>query len=84
MEKGVGVKTAEGCKSGEGPPLFLGERLLPHGQVLLVLHQSDERRAGLDPQAVVVVLRITPGTNTHTHRGHQTDISKPVFVAVGA
>lgn len=25
-------------------PVFLGERLLPHGHVLLFIHQSEQRR----------------------------------------
>lgn len=41
-------------------PLFLRERLLPHGQMLLVFHQSEKRWAGLDSQSVIVVFRIAP------------------------
>lgn len=44
-------------------PLFLGERLLPHGQMLLVFHQTEKRGACLDPQPIVVVFRITPDRN---------------------
>lgn len=42
-------------------PLFLGEGLAPHGHVLLVLHQPQQGRAGLDAQAIVVVLGVAPG-----------------------
>lgn len=44
-------------------PLLLGEGLLPHGQMLLVFHQTQERGAGLDPQAIVVVFRVAPDGN---------------------
>ena len=42
-------------------PLLLGEGLAPHGHVLLVLHQPQQGRAGLDAQAIVVVLGVAPG-----------------------
>lgn len=42
-------------------PLFLGEGLAPHGHVLLVLHQPQQGRAGLDAQAIVVILGVAPG-----------------------
>lgn len=46
--------------SGHPVPVFLSEGLLPHCHVLLLVHQSQQRRAGLDPQAVVVVLGVPP------------------------
>ena len=45
-------------------PLLLGEGLAPHGHVLLVLHQPQQGRAGLDAQAIVVVLGVAPGNRT--------------------
>lgn len=46
--------------SGHPVPVFLSEGLLPHSHVLLLVHQSQQRRAGLDPQAIVVVLGVPP------------------------
>lgn len=46
--------------SGLPVPVFLSEGLLPHSHVLLLIHQSQQRRAGLNPQAVVVVLGVPP------------------------
>lgn len=42
-------------------PLFLGEGLASHGHVLLVFHQPQQGRAGFDPQAIIMVLRVAPG-----------------------
>lgn len=36
-------------------PLFLGEGLLPHCQVLLVLHKPEQRGASFNPQPIVVI-----------------------------
>lgn len=63
---GGGIAGGGVCVWGESAglrllPLLLGEGLLPHGEVLLVLHQPQQRRAGLDAQPVVMVLGVTPG-----------------------
>lgn len=53
-------------------PLFLGEGLLAHGQVLLVLHEPQQRRPRLDAQPVVVVLGVPPAK-----REGQGDLGSP-------
>lgn len=67
------VYTGFSCAVGSAgvfcAPLLLGEGLLPHGQMLLVFHQTQEGGARLDPQAIVVVFRVAPdGNRQRAHR----------------
>lgn len=39
-------------------PLLLRKRLLPHGQMLLVLHEPQQWGIGFDAQPIIVVFRI--------------------------
>jgi len=63
-----------GVRSGDLLPVLLGEGLLPHGQVLLLVHQPQQRGARLNSQAVVVVLGVPSATHTHTQTRHAQSV----------
>ena len=69
MEK---VKGSEYFPNACIVPLFLLDRLLSEGHVLHVLLQSVERRVRLQPDPIVVVLRVPSAT--HTVRNDQLTV----------
>lgn len=50
-------------------PLLLGKGLLPHGQMLLVLHEPQQWRIGFDAQPIIVVFGVPSEKNYGMRNG---------------